>query len=231
MTAEPTENSEAIEQGRALVYSLASKIYRTLPVRADLDDLIAYGEIGLQEAAREFDAEKGARFTTFAYYRIRGAIYDGVSSMCWTSRARYRRMRFEQMSNELISDDSSDYKSGDSSLESEARWFRQMTEKLGVVYLTSQCSGDDSSPDMNFESPQEGAASIVANREIVEKLRDLIGKLPNDHARLIRAIYFEGATLQEAANRQGMSKSWASRLHAKILESLGKMLRQIGASD
>jgi RNA polymerase sigma factor for flagellar operon FliA len=132
------------------------------------------------------------------------------------------------MSNELISDDQADYKSGDSSLESEARWFRQMTENLGVVYLTSQC-GD--SAEMNFESTCEGAVSIVANREIVEKLRDLIGKLPNDHARLIRAIYFEGATLQEAASRQGMSKSWASRLHAKILESLGKMLRQLGAGD
>ena len=61
-------NSELMEQGQPLVYSLAAKIHRSIPMRIDLDDLIAYGELGLAEAARDFDPEVGTRFTTFAYY-------------------------------------------------------------------------------------------------------------------------------------------------------------------
>ena len=228
MTTEQT-SPEMIEQGRSIVYSLATKAQRSIPVRVELDDLVAYGEIGLHEAARDFDPNRGVRFTTFAFYRIRGAIYDGISRMCWTSRARYRRLRFEQMSNELLTEEGSSQ--AESSLELEAKWFRQMSEKLGIVYLTSQCGDDGSTSESNWASTQEPASTIVANREIVEKLREVIDTLPNDHARLIRMIYFEGATLQEAADRQGMSKSWASRLHARILDALGKKLRQIGAHD
>ena len=91
-----------ISEGRALVRSLALRIYRGLPVKVDLEDLIAYGELGLAEAARDFDPDQGNQFSTFAYYRIRGAIYDGVAKMTWTSRARYRRMRYEQMANQVL---------------------------------------------------------------------------------------------------------------------------------
>jgi RNA polymerase sigma factor for flagellar operon FliA len=71
----------------------------------------------------------------------------------------------------------------------------------------------------------------VAQQEIVAKLRELIRTLPNIEERLIRRIYFEGATLQEAADALGISKSWASRLHAKALEQLARSLRRLGASE
>jgi DNA-directed RNA polymerase specialized sigma subunit len=72
-----------IEQCQGLVRSLAVRIHRKLPARIELDDLIAYGELGLLEAAQSFDARRGCQFSTFAYYRIRGAIYDGAAKMGW----------------------------------------------------------------------------------------------------------------------------------------------------
>ncbi|MBI2478327.1 MAG: sigma-70 family RNA polymerase sigma factor, partial [Planctomycetia bacterium] len=125
-----------IEEGQALVHSLATKIARNLPMRVDLDDLIAYGQVGLAEAARQFDPSRGTQFTTFAYYRIRGAIYDGVSKMSWTSRARYARYRFEEMTNETLAQ-AHDSNPTDLSLAEEARWFRNVTEKLAVIQLVS----------------------------------------------------------------------------------------------
>src|SRR5512142_2648950 len=47
----------------------------------DLDDLIAYGNIGLFEAAERFDPKVNANFLTFAHYRIKGAIFDGLRKM------------------------------------------------------------------------------------------------------------------------------------------------------
>ena len=228
MTTKEKSVDELIEEGQSLVYSLASKIYRSVPVRIDLDDLIAYGEIGLAEAAREFDPSKGVRFTTFAYYRVRGAIYDGLSKMSWTSRARLRRLRYQQMANEVMANDA-ERTDSDSSLEGEATWFRDLSEELAVVFIASQMGDEAGMSDSSIEDDSASTApAMLAQQEISQKLVELVDSLPANERQMIRAVYFEGATLQDAAARQGISKSWASRMHAKILEQLGRSLRKLG---
>lgn len=217
-----------ISEGRALVRSIALRIYRGLPVKVDLEDLIAYGELGLAEAARDFDPDQGNQFSTFAYYRIRGAIYDGVAKMTWTSRARYRRMRYEQMANQVL--EREEERQSEEGSSDAVTWFSRTTEQLAVVYLAS---GIDSEVDVMAEvpdsqpTPVERALHVEAN----EKLRMLVKKLPLNEGRLIQMVYFEGYTLQDAAAILGFSKSWASRLHAKVLEDLARGMRQLGIHD
>jgi RNA polymerase sigma factor for flagellar operon FliA len=217
-----------IAEGRALVRSLALRVYRGLPVKVDLEDLVAYGELGLAEAARDFDPDQGNQFSTFAYYRIRGAIYDGVAKMTWTSRARYRRMRYEQMANQVL--EREEERQSEEGPVDPATWFSRTTEQLAVVYLAS---GIDSDVDVMSEvadtgpTPMERALHVEAN----EKLRTLVKKLPMMEGRLIQMVYFEGYTLQDAAAVLGYSKSWASRLHAKVLEDLARGMRQLGIHD
>ena len=221
---------ELMEDAQGLVISLASNIRRKIPFRIDLDDLIAYGEVGLAEAARDFDPTVGAAFTTFAYYRVRGAIYDGLSKMSWTSRARYRKWRFEQMANEKLANEA--VHSGSSDLESEAKWLRDATDQLAVIFLSCQDDDKGGVRESSLEDPlAPTASSIAAQREILEKLRDLVDALPPTEQRLVKLVYFEGATLQEAGNSLGISKSWASRMHAKSLENLARSLRRLGAQD
>lgn len=217
-----------IAEGRALVRSLALRVHRGLPVKVDLEDLIAYGELGLAEAARDFDPEQGNQFSTFAYYRIRGAIYDGVAKMTWTSRARYRRMRYEQMANQVL--EREEERQSEEGPTDAASWFSRTTEQLAVVYLAS---GMDSNIDVMAEAPDSGPTPMerVLHVEANEKLRMLVKKLPFNEARLIQMVYFEGYTLQDAAAVLGFSKSWASRLHARILEDLARGMRQLGIHD
>jgi RNA polymerase sigma factor for flagellar operon FliA len=223
---------ELMADGQGLVHSLASRVYRSVPVRVDLDDLIAYGEVGLAEAARDYKPDHGAAFTTFAYHRVRGAIYDGLSKMSWTSRARYRRLRYEQMANEVLAQEEP-RRGGKATLEGEATWFRNVTAQLGVVYLASQADdAGDSLRDSNWEDPRAvSGPAVVAQREVSQKLLELVDKLPGQNRRLIRAIYFQGFTLQEAADRLGIHKSWASRLHSRTLAQLARSLRNLGVSD
>mgnify|MGYP005842221465 CR=1 FL=1 len=221
---------DLIEQGQALVRSLAAKIARNVPMPVDLEDLIADGQVGLAEAAREFDPTQRVQFTTFAYYRIRGAIYDGISKMSWTSRARYRRHRYEQMANAALAES---HAAGPAAgtLEEEARWFRSVTEKLAIIHLVSRGEEPGGIRESSLEDPRASPAATVAGREICQKLRELIGTLPPAEQRLVQMIYFDGLTLQEAANRLGISKSWASRLHARTLENLARRLRRMGAGS
>lgn len=221
---------DLIAEGRALVRSVAIRIHRKVPVRVDLDDLIAYGELGLAEAARDFQPERGNQFSTFAYYRIQGAIYDGLSKMTWTSRARYRRLRYESMAQDVLESERDGSPGTEQDPAESGRWFARVTERLAVVYLVSD-GDDDNNPINNAVDPTAAPYSNLIHREANEKLREMVNKLPEAERRLINYVYFEGLTLQEAGNRLGFSKSWASRLHAKILESLADDMRRNDLHD
>ena len=218
--------SELIAEGRALVRSLAFRIYRNVPIKVDVEDLIAYGELGLAEAARDFEPELGNQFSTFAYYRIRGAIYDGLAKMTWTSRARYRRIRYESMANQVLESEKDKNAGQPHSQEHNQEWFARTTEQLAMVYLASGVESEVDSLAL-AEDPCESAPMQVMHHEVSEKLRQLVKKLPPSESQLINLVYFEGYTLQDAGNALGISKSWASRLHAKILESLAGEMRRM----
>ncbi|MBL8873275.1 MAG: hypothetical protein JNK90_26075 [Planctomycetaceae bacterium] len=61
-------------------------------------------------------------------------------------------------------------------------------------------------------------------------MRKAVEKLPYAEKRLISLVYFEGYTLQDAGEQLGYSKSWTSRLHARILETLSRDLQKLGIS-
>lgn len=226
---------QLIYEGQGLVRSLAWTIHRKCPSNVEIDDLVGYGNIGLAEAARDFDPARGVRFVTFAHYRIRGAIYDGLSKMSWFSRAQYNHLRYEQMTNDLLRLEG---EAGDVQqkpayrVEDEVRWLKEVSTSLAVVYLATQRDSDNENRQAELaddSAPAPDGAAI--EREMSEKLHELIDSLPEEAGRLIRAAYFEGLTLTEAGQRLGVSKAWASRLHAKTLERLARSLRMIGAAD
>jgi RNA polymerase sigma factor for flagellar operon FliA len=223
---------QLIDECQGLVRSLALKIQKGLPRHLELDDLISYGQLGLAEAARDFDGARGGQFTTFAYYRIRGAIYDGVSKMSWVSRAHYHRVKYEQMANDALRLAAESDPAAPQTVEQGASWLTSMTSALAVVYLSSHGGRDESNESLDLEdrrstSPQ--AAAIDA--ETARKVHQSIDELPEECRSLIRAAYFEGLTLTEAGQRLGIGKAWASRLHAKALGRLGRSLRLAGILD
>lgn len=230
MTTVDKTREQLIADCQGLVRSLAWRIHRNLPTYIDIDDLVSYGQVGLAEAARDFDAGRGTQFSTFAYYRIRGAIYDGLAKMTWFGRARHSRLRFERMANELLQLEHE--AQGEPRVEDEVRWLKNLSSSLAVVYLATRGSDederDDSSPeDQNTPLP----ATVAIEQETHLKLHQLIDELPKEAGQLIRSAYFEGLTLQEAGKRLGVSKAWASRLHAKTLQRLARSLKAAGVAD
>jgi RNA polymerase sigma factor for flagellar operon FliA len=134
------------------------------------------------------------------------------------------------MAEEVIAEDAQSSPSdGSESLESGVRWLRSVTDKLAAVFLTSQTDDGRSLRDSTIEDPRATGPVIVAQQEISLRLHRLIDELPDVERRLIRSIYLDGKTLQQAAQSLGISRSWASRLHAKALEMLARTLRRLGA--
>ena len=210
-----------IEGCQGLVWSLARQIGRRLPESVELEDLVGYGQLGLAEAARDFDASRGVRFSTYAYYRIRGAIYDGLRKMAWSRPSESRRLGHEALANDVLRIES-EASAAETPREGESAvsWFGNVTARLAVLYLTAHTGEEERDgrepADDRTLSPTEHAERM----ELSARLHEAIERLPARLALLIRATYFEGMTLQEAGELMGMSKSWASRLHARALDEL-----------
>src|SRR5204862_5100340 len=96
------DRDQLVQQHLNLVQAIARKLRKQITSRVDLEDLVGYGSKGLLEAAARFDPSHGVTFTTFAYYRIRGAMLDGLRTMGWYSRADYARYRAEERANEYL---------------------------------------------------------------------------------------------------------------------------------
>jgi RNA polymerase sigma factor for flagellar operon FliA len=65
---------------------IVNKVYRKLPKNVDIMDLENYGYIGLIDAIKKFDLDRNIKFETYASYRIKGAIIDGIRKQDWLSR-------------------------------------------------------------------------------------------------------------------------------------------------
>lgn len=70
-----------LEQYMPLVNSIASMVSgKGLPPNIEFDDLVSDGVIGLMKAWNNFDPNRGVKFETYASYRIRGEILDGLKN-------------------------------------------------------------------------------------------------------------------------------------------------------
>src|SRR5439155_3024822 len=230
MSAPRMRPEELIFAHQGLVRAIARGIHRSFPRYIDLDDLIGYGQLGLAQAAQEFDPERGIQFSTFAYYRIRGAILDGANQLNWLKRTTRAGDAYDRMSGDVLATDVAD-SAGGAGHTDEAKWLSDVGGKLGMVFLLSQ-AGEDA--DQRMEVADDEAIvplESLLDDELKQTLRTLIDELPADARQLVRATYFEGKTLKDAGEQLGISKAWASRLHARSLDQLARGLRRAHVAE
>lgn len=218
-TTESATPRELVNSCQGLVRSIAWKLHQRLPSHVDLDDLIGFGQIGLAEAARDFDPKHGVAFTTYAYYRIRGSVLDGLSKMAWFNKADFNRGRYEKNANDVLAGSSQ----AGQSMSDHLNWFASTSNALATVFLVSQLASDDGRPaeaaDMSYEQDERR----VEEQDLLEKVRGLVDELPEQQRIIVKAVYFEGQSIKAAGEKAGISKAWASRVHKQALETL--MLR------
>ena len=87
------ERNGLIMQELPQVYYIAARIRERLPQHVELEDLVNAGVLGLIEACAKYDASRSTGFSTFAKFRIRGAILDSLRSLDWGSRSLRRQSR------------------------------------------------------------------------------------------------------------------------------------------
>ncbi len=216
--------NQLVEKHLSLVQAIARKVKKTLNAAIELDDLVGYGSKGLMEAAERFDARHGVAFTTFAYYRVRGAMYDGLRAMGWYSRADYARYRAEERANEYLRNRAD--REGAAAAEAGAAGQKadadaalaevnEILSGIATVHITS-LEAASTVADESLPAPDDAAES----RRLSRRVREAVAALPEKERRLMELYYFADKNLEEAGAELGLSKSWACRLHARAVDLL-----------
>ncbi len=229
------DRKRLVSDNLAYVRAIAARIKEQLPRELEFDDLVAYGTQGLMEAAERFDGKFGASFTTYSYYRIRGAIFDGLRGMGWLPRSEYARARFEERAAAYLANladreaGAQEYGNVGPTLEEDVRELSQALGGVATVFVTSLRQEEEES--VEDTAPQ--AHEQLEQHEARSSLRATLEGLPEKERRLIELYYFEEKTLEEAGTALGLSKSWASRLHARAVDLLKATLQRCapGALD
>jgi RNA polymerase sigma factor for flagellar operon FliA len=198
--------------------ALTLKIARKLPYYMEFDELMSSAMLGLTEAANAFDPAEGVPFATFSYYRIRGAVFDGIRRMGSLPAALRRHVRREaaeamaHQSNASVSTDD---------LNDAAERLDHSMRRASATFLLSQLA-----EDRQFVSPHSDVPGECAQQELIEQLPSAISALSEKHQFLIRAIYFHDRTMTEIASQLGINKSTICRHHAKALDALLRHLTE-----
>lgn len=208
-----------IDQYMPYASSIASRVAKSLSLSSEYDDILCNARLGLLEAAKRFEVAQNVDFRTFAYYRIKGAIYDGLRKSGWLPRSVYARLKFEEASNDYLQ------------FVSENNIAKETTNDMAIantvntlasIYIISL----DANEELDVEdTSQEDLERRAEYHQIRAHMRDAIGSLPPKEKQLVMMYYFQNRTLEEAGEKLKLSKSWVSRLHARALELLFKRIR------
>lgn len=209
------------------VLSIAKQVKKSLSPSIELDDLVSYGVTGLLEAQKRFDPTLGANFTTFSYYRIRGAIYDGLRKMGWVSRHEYQKIKFGEKANAYLAN-ATNRNSAFLPLKKSAREeiadLAAQINHLVTIFVTSL----DGVEENDLEDSNAILADVALEKnELRALVKKAIKQLSEEEQNLISLYYFKQKSLEEVGREIGLSKSWTSRRHAQIIEKLSSILKSL----
>ncbi len=227
MPADPLDRKRLAERHLPLVKSLAAKLISQLPSHLAVEDLVGYGSRGLMEAAERYDPARGVAFSTFAHYRIRGAMFDGLRSMGGLPRAVVRRHRAAALADDYL-ENAQQREAGADPVQrgraSTADTLRSLTEHVSGLTTICLVSLDaEEAPDL-VDEQADAALERVNYTWLAPRIKGALEKLPEKERRLVSDCYYGGMTIKEAGEKQGLSKSWACRVHARAVKKLGHHL-------
>ena len=205
---------------------IARRIYHRVPECVCLDDLISTGVVGLIKAIDQFDASHNVRLKTYAEYRIRGAILDGLRALDWAPRER--RHRSKQIEAAIASVEHRLMRSPDEleiaqelglEIEEYHQWLLG-TQGLNMGSIETASDEDDPRNLLNFFFSGDEAdwpSRQLEKNELKKLLAFAITKMPDVEKTVLNLYYHEELTLREISHILHLHESRISQLKSQAI--------------
>jgi RNA polymerase sigma-32 factor len=242
------EDTEAAEKMVTSHLRLVAKIamgYRGYGL--PMAEVISEGNVGLMQAVKKFDPEKGFRLATYAMWWIRAAIQEYIlrswSLVKLGTTAAQKKLFFNlrRLKGEMQALEEGDLKPEQA---------RLIAEKLNVtedeVYsMNGRMSGSDASlnvpmgtdGDMEWQDwladDEPGTAETYANRQELDSRMELLTRAMEDlsererHILTERRLIDEPKTLEELSDQYGVSRERIRQIEVRAFEKLQKTMKRL----
>jgi len=237
LTGSTEVRNQLIESNLNIVKYHADRISSHSHYRVDSEDLVAAGVFGLMDAVDAFEPARGLKFSTFASYRVRGAMLDELRATDWVPRlvrqrtnqleaARNRRLAasgIEPTNDELIDE-----------LQVDSSEFQKISHDAGI---TSMISMQGQSRHQKNDSDRDlMPANIISDHLQVDPMENVARSEMQDicmqdlsevEGMIVKLYYYEGMTMREMSKAMGISESRICQLHHEILAKLRVSMRRV----
>jgi len=228
------EKEKLINNSLPFIKYTAYRLSKRLPPHLSVEDLISVGVAGLLEALQRF-TEGRVKFTTFAEYRIKGAMLDELRAHDWVPRSlkdkvtliKRAHMKLEQ---ELgrVPDEEEIAKSVNMPLNEYRRAlqdvsnavvfsFEDFNEQLGDG---GEINVTDSIPDPHAKTPLQ----LYEDKDTRDLLARQIDTLPHKEKLVLSLYYWDELTMKEIGNVLDLTEGRVCQLHNQALIRLKAQL-------
>jgi len=194
---------------------VARDVFMRIPFIGDAwHDCVQNALIGLLEAVERFEPDRGVSFQTYARYRVRGAVFNGLRNLRESMAQRTRSYdQTQTVRDRLESLDAADSESDP--LEA----FVASTVGLGLGFLLESASfpGREASSDAYAE---------LEKGELAKALIDNLPLLGEREQTILTLHYYHYMPFVDIATQLGVTKGRISQLHKRALEQLRHLLSE-----
>tara|TARA_B100001079_G_C16245043_1_gene440738 strand:- start:12 stop:773 length:762 start_codon:yes stop_codon:yes gene_type:complete len=238
-----TENrEEVIKRYSPMIKYVANRIAMRLPPHIEVDDLISVGVLGLMDAISKYDSSRGAKFKTYAEFRVRGAILDELRAMDWVPRSiRQKASKVDKVVQELqvklsrSPEDEEVAKEMGISLDQFHDTLNE-TKSIPIFSLEDLGIAKESGEQQSLLDCLAGKADADPQTQIrLIELKEIIAKaidaLPEKERLMVSLYYYEELTMKEIGAVLEITESRVSQIHSKAVYRLRTKLKAIIAEE
>ncbi|WP_391208690.1 FliA/WhiG family RNA polymerase sigma factor [Psychrobacillus sp. L4] len=230
---DPQAGDSLIRQYTPLVTYHVQRIGASIPKNISRDELKSLGMMGLFDALNKFDYSRDLKFDTYASFRVRGAIIDGLRKEDWlprSSREKAKKLeaKVEELEQTLMrhatADEIADY------VEMPVEDVYQTVQEhffSNVLSIDENLQDNEEMENKSFvvrDDSQKTPEQKMVKQELLQDLVKQINMLNENEQLVLSLFYTEDLTLTVIGEMLGLSTSRISQIHSKALFKLRKLL-------
>ncbi len=234
-SADEDQRDELIKNYIPLVKRVVHRLAGRLPSEVDIKEMLNSGIIGLVDALEKYDPQHETSFSTYAQFRIRGAILDSFRSQDWAPRSlRHKAHKLENAYLKLekeLGRPAEDNEVAEEMGLTIDELHKMLGDVSGAVILSFEelgfGHGDERfMADEYLPSGQPDPLKDLLEGERVEIIARALDRLPEKERLVISLYFYEELNLKEIGEIIGVTESRASQIRSRALLRLRSYLKR-----